>query len=364
MSVNISDSELALFSLDVYGSSLTKSSSERYLLGGKSVLNGWSAIPVGRPDGNPLYKDGSFGGGLYINKSTGVAVIAFRGTDDTGDAITDLALGYRSFFDSYPTIPTAASTALSLLLHRLDADYKAAQTFYNLAMSAASDFEAKEIVLTGHSLGGGWASIFAFANDQEAVVFNPAPWRSLGNELRSLAGSEPNSASLVRTITVKDEAIWKAYTDGALDKLDREGQLFGDQGVDFIGESNDDHIDPIGDLGVGLHYMGLSALLNYDSQKFEALTKQIPQLISQFLNTAVVKEGISDYARALLLREDGAVDDLYRELAKIASTDGTVKTNDLVNVLLIQAILENIKPRLWTTLLMTDGISSPRAVGG
>jgi len=98
----------------------------------------------------PIYGNDSFGffACAYVHDSGRELIIAFRGTDDLSDALTDVAI----FLGKYPNQATNAKIALKDILskHR----------------------HIKSVHLTGHSLGGGLASLMADAHNLPAVTFN------------------------------------------------------------------------------------------------------------------------------------------------------------------------------------------------
>jgi len=108
-------------------------------------------IKVGpwRRIGEP-YGDNSFGfyASAYLHENGRELVVAFRGTDDLADAIADVTI----FLGKYPNQAIHAERALKDILskHR----------------------NIKSVHLTGHSLGGGLASLMANAHDLPAVTFN------------------------------------------------------------------------------------------------------------------------------------------------------------------------------------------------
>jgi hypothetical protein len=92
----------------------------------------------------------SFHGSAYIS-GNGKIVIAFKGTDNWGDVLTDIR--------QLKAVPIQYTQAL-MFVKRV------------LAMGGVSP---ENIVVTGHSLGGGMAQYVASAFGLKAVTFNPAP---------------------------------------------------------------------------------------------------------------------------------------------------------------------------------------------
>jgi len=96
------------------------------------------------------YGDNSFGfyASAYLHENGRELVVAFRGTDDLSDAVTDVII----YLGKYPNQAIHAERALKDILskHR----------------------NIKSVHLTGHSLGGGLASLMADAYNLPAVTFN------------------------------------------------------------------------------------------------------------------------------------------------------------------------------------------------
>jgi hypothetical protein len=115
-------------------------------------------------------------------------VIAFRGSDDLGDILTDL----EAFFWGKPE------------------QYSEALKFVEDCQAAG--IKDENITLTGHSLGGGLASYAAFYYKIPATVFNSA---GLGSGLRANANVAQNlhNQDLVRNLIMERDPISKAVTD-------------------------------------------------------------------------------------------------------------------------------------------------------
>ena len=84
----------------------------------------------------------------YVHDNRKEMIVAYRGTDDVSDAITDVDI----LLGKYPNQAVHAEAALKLWRQR----FKTVQSVW----------------LTGHSLGGGLASLMADAHNLPAVTFN------------------------------------------------------------------------------------------------------------------------------------------------------------------------------------------------
>ncbi len=100
--------------------------------------------------------DSGFFAALYKRDKGGLFVLAFRGTEDGKDALTDVLQG------------------VGLLTTRPEStQYETAIRVAKIAQYLAQS-RGGRLRLTGHSLGGGLATAAALVTDQHAVVFNPA----------------------------------------------------------------------------------------------------------------------------------------------------------------------------------------------
>jgi len=98
----------------------------------------------------PIYGNDSLGffACAYIHENGRELIVAFRGTDDLSDALTDVTI----FLGKFPNQAINAEIALKDILSK--------------------NKNIKSIYLTGHSLGGGLASLMADAHNLPAVTFN------------------------------------------------------------------------------------------------------------------------------------------------------------------------------------------------
>ncbi len=111
---------------------------------------------------NPLPTTDGFAYGVFRNTATNEVVIAYRGTDGAAgmmgwDGGNNIGL-YAGF---------AASQAK-----------QAAAVYANVLQAYGADAAGSNISFTGHSLGGGLASIMSIWFNRPATVFDPAPFQS------------------------------------------------------------------------------------------------------------------------------------------------------------------------------------------
>ena len=153
-----------------------------------SVPNYTDNCPI---DGMECSKDipgTSFQAQVYFSKTSKTLVIAFRGTEFglSVSSLKDCQADLDNFFNGMPE------------------QYEQAVTFANQVIDKAKPF-GYEIVLTGHSLGGGLASYAALSCGKQAVVFNAA---GLGGALRQKVFANLfDSAALVTNIDLDGDPI-------------------------------------------------------------------------------------------------------------------------------------------------------------
>jgi len=142
---------------------------------------------------NPLQVGDGFAYGVFRNEATQEIAISFRGTDTMmgPDGINDLGLA----------LGTSASQAI-----------QAAKVYL-----AVLEAYGPNITFTGHSLGGGLASLMAVFFDRPAIVFDPAPFEAV-------------AANVYAVINIRDslgEAVPAAFSQYQYDTnfLTREARV-------------------------------------------------------------------------------------------------------------------------------------------
>jgi len=108
-------------------------------------------------------KDSGMQAGVYSNRETGELVLAFRGTE---------ACDFPCSFDE--TKESVLDLAADALL-TLGEDGPQFRHAFNFAQEMASRYQDQNIVVTGHSLGGGLAQAIGAALGLETFAFNSAP---------------------------------------------------------------------------------------------------------------------------------------------------------------------------------------------
>jgi pimeloyl-ACP methyl ester carboxylesterase len=156
--------ELAIFSYNTY------SPSDKNFIS----VSGWDRLStLNRPD-----HGSGFDGTVFVSQSqshggSSEIVIAFRGTD--ADSVPTAAADWLR-----GNIPAAGG-------------YSSAQVRRAIEMVAdvMAAYPGARITLTGHSLGGGLASLMAVFFDLEAVVFDPAPFAYSAIDVRYIPAVPP-----------------------------------------------------------------------------------------------------------------------------------------------------------------------------
>ena len=130
---------------------------------------------------NPLPVTNGFAYGVFRNSGTGEIVISYRGTD----GLLPGMLGADG----------ANNVALSQGLSSSQGQ-QAAKVYAEVLKTYGADAQGSNISFTGHSLGGGLASIMGVWFNRPAIVFDPAPFAATAqsqervNEKRTLLGTK------------------------------------------------------------------------------------------------------------------------------------------------------------------------------
>jgi len=164
------DPDYALMAANVYGNSIVVRDGQNTL----PVPNGWTRLPIEPLSATPT----GFMASAFRHDTTGEIVIAYAGT--TPENGLDWLTG---------NVP--AATAATLAPQVLEA-----AQFYQRVV-AAHPAAANAISFTGHSLGGGLASLMAVYFDKPALTFDMAPFSKSAdstlvvNQLRSALFASP-----------------------------------------------------------------------------------------------------------------------------------------------------------------------------
>lgn len=136
----------------------------------------WTRLAV---SGNDSW---GFFAGIYSHRNNRDITVAFRGTDDVVDGAEDFGI----FLGRYPNQAHQASVVLNTW--------------------RAQHGRRRHIFLTGHSLGGGLASLMAEATDLPCVTFN-APGMARSSIPAWIPGNIANVLALGRAVISPEEHI-------------------------------------------------------------------------------------------------------------------------------------------------------------
>lgn len=272
-------------------------------------LSGWSFEPFD----NGLVSLG-FSYGIFTKGDE--VVIAFGGTDEGLDWVTNTVVGLGL------PIPTQLEQAAVVF---------AAVTEYVQAQNPNAT-----ISFTGHSLGGGLASVMAVWFDKPAVVFAPAPFE---NAVRGEFAPLIRLSMIMRLYTTMGPAAASllTYTDSAFATRERNVRSFA-----VIGEALEDIIPPAVptiewsstpiDVGstptsnIARHNMDLHAALILEPLLDDAM-RDLPAVGQALFDEELYRRGRlstdPDFLRMLLRRvDDGALDSFALDLRALTGTGG------------------------------------------
>lgn len=233
----------------------------------------------------------SFTAGAYVNQGTGEIVISYKGTDlllelaqrawnSVGDIVSDLAAGVGGYL-STPQLTQAA-------------------TYYQEVKkwAATNGYDASKISFTGHSLGGGIASVMSVWFNKPATTFAEAPFEAsaYSTGILTIVGAKlalndfvdsdfnayaPTAAleSASPVFLARQALVTNYYNQGEFLNYLRLGTatIFNTNNAIDIGNQ------PL-DQAMALHSMNLHAAFLYDDRLRE-LAKTMPEVLPMLLDT-------------------------------------------------------------------------------
>ena len=275
-----------------------------------------------------------FSAGVYMNDATNEMVISYTGTNSM---VAD------------PLNWTAGLGVPAPQIYDAMAYYFAFREAYPTA----------NITFTGHSLGGGLASLMAVMFDKQATVFDQAPFQPAAVNPALM----PTYAAAMAAAGYVDEALVLFIASAGLLALTRESNvshyyLEGEilNTIRFspntlVGSDNPIALGAQTAGSVQLHSMALMTALQY-SPAFLDIVRRMPDLISQLLDANLfatdARNPEKDLLRQLLRHQlgitgdvpaDGMLDRFTADLQKIAQDGGFTLTNkDITNTLVAFAM--------------------------
>lgn len=172
MSVTNMTTIYALLSAAVYGTTTSES-------GASQVRSERNTLPLPSPDWAVIAERVSSTGFMaraYLEGSTGKVVIAYAGTTDESS---------MDWFSG--NIPAAAGAPSQQVIE--------AARFYMDVLNSPYG-QSADISFTGHSLGGGLASLMAVYFDRQATVFDEAPFEKSADSYVAVAALQTALVSL------------------------------------------------------------------------------------------------------------------------------------------------------------------------
>eukprot|EP00629_Pelagomonadales_sp_RCC1024_P006002 CAMPEP_0119289976 /NCGR_PEP_ID=MMETSP1329-20130426/39955_1 /TAXON_ID=114041 /ORGANISM="Genus nov. species nov., Strain RCC1024" /LENGTH=459 /DNA_ID=CAMNT_0007290791 /DNA_START=139 /DNA_END=1515 /DNA_ORIENTATION=- len=151
---------------------------------------------------NPLGAEGFATPAYFVTAEPGRAVLAIRGTADVGDALTDLVC---------EAAPFRGGSAHGGILKAAEAVLRDAERSLVVALGRAGP--GSELVITGHSMGGGAALLAALSLDGESAL--GARLRRRGHRVRAVAFGPPpvvspdvpEGSALLESYCVGDDVV-------------------------------------------------------------------------------------------------------------------------------------------------------------
>lgn len=258
-----------------------------------------------------------FSAGYYINSQSNEVVISYTGTNDLMDAVN-------------------WTTGIGLPLPQI---YAAVDYYFKVK----AEHPDADITFTGHSLGGGLASLMAVFFDKQATVFDEAPFQPaalspfvlpfIGAQM--IASGYQDSAFSTYLLSAgvlalsREENITQYYVEGEVLSYIRfsENTLIGSSDNPILmGNSTAAVIDR--------HSMALMTALQY-SPEFHQVVKKLPDLVTVLLSVDLfatdARNQSIDLLRRLLrhqigvtdaVQPDGMLDRFTSDMNKIAQDGG------------------------------------------
>ena len=326
---------------------------------------GWFRAPL--PDtllGSVL--SSGFAGGIYVNDAKREVVVAYKGTDSSyaGERLPDTALDLIA--------------DISLGLGGTSNQVRAAA---GLAGVAATDFAGYNLSFTGHSLGGGLASMMAVFFDKPATTFAEAPFESAATNVGNLIAVKQAIDRAGATDLAAKLAIYRAAPSDYL--IDREYRVHNYavseeflQTAPGIGRSTSNAIYGVNDLlnvwkptgagdkaadgypsGLTLHSMTLHAALTM-SEDLRLATFIEPQLLASLFDQKLFfadgKELTPDFLTRMVNKQiatdisgaSGPLAQFAAELRKLGSSGAADEKG--INGALIATLIEHYFDRIGT----------------
>jgi len=274
-----------------------------YAASGKNTIGdpvGWK-LNAWQPD-----TASGFSAGYYFNSQSNEVVISYTGTNDWIDKVN---------------WTTGAGLPLPQILN--------AVSYYFRAKAAHPD---ANITFTGHSLGGGLASMMAVFFDKQATVFDEAPFQLaamspfvlpfIGAEML-LAGYQDAAFSTYLLsggflALTRESNVTQYYVEGEVLNAIRfsANTLVGSNNPLLMGNSTAGAVDR--------HSMALMTAL-WDSPAFLTAAQRLPDLVTELLDTNLFATDSTDPDNADLLRR------LLRHQLGIAGVAQPIQPDDMLN---------------------------------
>ena len=278
---------------------------------------------------------------IYVNESTGLIAISFKGSDVASNFVSDLGNNGGS---EYLKIATQAQAALDLI---------------------RTEYPEYQIFATGHSLGGGMAQTFALKNGLDVQVVNSLPiarsiidsgyFDSIGGYSNGVAGWRAAGHVIDDIRTPNDIATFNYNDINKGTYLSKETDLSitilpGAQMPDFMKgilvATIFSPLAPVGLIALGSmgadHPMdaalGAAAGLPTDlitgkfiipenHQGFVNIPSSLREQLSQFSNRPITAVTLDNYGKYTITRQDGAIQSLE---FNAVTGDASINQNDAI----------------------------------